>query len=175
LNCRINAEEPSRDFAPSPGTITQFNLPGGPGIRVDTALYIGCEIPLFYDSLIVKVAAWGCSREEAILRMKNALQELSIRGVETTAAFLRRILMNEDYQRGCIHTSFIDEHLSSLKLSGEKDFEGVAVVSTVLINYLLNKQKAAAMIPSRSRKQLSLWKAAGRTGHFSGGSLRWIH
>lgn len=174
LNCRINAEDSSKGFAPSPGTVTNFHLPGGPGVRVDTALYVGCDVPLFYDSLIAKVAAWGHSREEAILRMRNALQELSVEGVETTAPFLRRILMDEDYEQGHIHTCFVDERMKSFGFQSEDALEDVAILSAVLANYLSNRREGAAVIPSRNRKLASLWKAAGRTNQFSGGELRWI-
>jgi len=174
LNCRINAEDPNRDFAPSPGTITHFHLPGGPGVRVDTALYTGCEISLFYDSLIAKIAVWGRNREESVLRMKNALQEFSVDGVETTASFLSKILMDENYQRGCLHTCFVDEQMSSFGFQGEITSEDVAVLSAVLASYLFNRREGAAAIPLRSRKQISLWKVAGRIGYFSGGDLKWI-
>lgn len=173
LNCRINAEDPSRDFTPSPGTVTAFHLPGGPGVRVDTALYVGCDVPLFYDSLIAKIAVWGRNREEAISRMKNALQELSVEGVETTAAFLRKILMDKDYQQGRLHTCFVDERMNRFGFQSEDTLEDVAVLSAILANYLFNRQKGAAVIPLRSRKQVSLWKVAGRIG-YSSGDLRWI-
>ncbi len=175
LNCRINAEDPNRDFTPSPGTVTNLHLPGGPGVRVDTALYNGCEISLFYDSLIAKIAVWGRNREESIVRMKNALQEFSIDGIETTASFLSKILMDENYHRGHLHTRFVDEQMSSFGFQGEITSEDVAVLSAVLASYLLNKQEGAAVIPSRSRKQISLWKVTGQSGHFSGGDLKWIH
>ncbi|MFQ6068691.1 MAG: acetyl-CoA carboxylase biotin carboxylase subunit [Candidatus Bathyarchaeia archaeon] len=174
LNCRINAEDPSKGFAPSPGTVTHFHLPGGPGIRVDTALFMGCNIPLFYDSLIAKIAAWGRTRQEAIFRMRNALQELFIEGVLTTASFLRKILMDEDYQRGHLHTCFVDERMNSFGFHAENTLEDVAVLSAVLASYLSNRQKGAAVIPPKEKKQISLWKASGRVGHFSGGNLRWI-
>jgi len=174
LNCRINAEDPNKDFTPSPGTVTHFHLPGGPGIRVDTALYTGCDIPLFYDSLIAKIAAWGLNREEAIFRMKNALQELSVGGVETTASFLRKILMDKLYQQGLLHTRFVDEQMSSFRLQGKNTLEDVAVLSAVLASYISNRREGIVVIPSRSRKQISLWKAAGRKGYFSGGDLKWI-
>lgn len=174
LNCRINAEDPNKLFIPSPGRISHFHLPGGPGIRVDTALYMGCEIPLFYDSLIAKICAWGHNREEAILRMKNALQELSIEGVETTGSFLRMILMDENYQHARIHTCFVAELMSGFRFQSGITQEDVAVLSAVLASYLLNRQGGAAVIPSKNRKQISLWKAAGRTGSFSGGDFRWI-
>ena len=173
LNCRINAEDPARDFTPSPGNVTNFHLPGGPGVRVDTALYIGCDISLFYDSLIAKIAVWGRSRKEAILRMKNALQEFSIDQIETTAAFLRRILMDEDYLQGRLHTCFVDERISSFEFQSRDALEDMAVLLAALASYL-NRDRTTAVIPSRSQKQVSLWKAAGRTSKFSNGEFRWI-
>ncbi len=174
LNCRINAEDPSRNFSPSPGKVENFQLPGGPGIRVDTALYAGSEIPLFYDSLIAKIAAWGRSREEARLRMQNALQELAVRGVETTAPFLRGILMDQDYQQGSIHTCFVDDRIASFRFQGEDKSADVAALSAVLASYLLCREKGGAVIPSRSKREFSLWKASGRTRYSSTGDLRWI-
>jgi acetyl-CoA carboxylase biotin carboxylase subunit len=84
INCRINAEDPRRNFVPSPGTVIHYHPPGGPGIRVDSALFSGCSIPEYYDSMIAKLASWGRNRGEAIHRMKAALEEIEIIGVPTT-------------------------------------------------------------------------------------------
>ena len=175
LNCRINAEDPARDFTPSPGTITTFHLPGGPGVRVDTAMYSGCEVPLFYDSLIAKIATWGQDRHEAIQRMITALEELSVNGVETTASFLRKILEDADYQRGRLHTRFVEERMRSLAIQREDTLEDVAVVTAVLSHYLSKPQAAAAVIPARDERVHSLWKAASRAKLFPNGDWRWIH
>ncbi len=175
LNCRINAEDPSRDFAPSPGIVTNFHLPGGPGVRVDTALYVGCDVPLFYDSLIAKIAVLARDRGEAISRMENALRELNVEGVETTASFLRKVLTDEDYAQGRLHTSFVDERMSSFGSQTKDTLEDVAVVSAVLATYLSNRCGGVTIVPSRDRRHVSLWKVAGRSSSFSGGDLRWIH
>ncbi len=174
INCRINAEVPHLDFEPSPGTVSNFHLPGGPGVRIDTGLYEGCEISLFYDSLIAKLAVWGRSRQEAIVRMRNSLQELSVDGVETNASFLGKVLIQEDFRRGNIHTSFVDELLKEFRTEGVSKNEDVAVLSAILAHYLSSRQEGAAVIPSRGKRHLSLWKAAGRTGNFLGEDLRWI-
>jgi acetyl-CoA carboxylase biotin carboxylase subunit len=174
LNCRINAEDPARDFAPSPGTIATFHLPGGPGVRVDTAIYSGCDVPLFYDSLIAKIATWGHQRQEAVQRMINALDELSVNGVETTAGFLQKILRDEDYQLGHLHTRFVEERMPSLVLPREDLLEDVAVVSAVLSHYLSKRQAAAAVVPARNERHVSLWKAAWRAKLFPNGDWRWI-
>ena len=174
LNCRINAEDPSKDFAPSPGVITDLRLPGGPGVRVDTGLYVGCQIPLVYDSLIAKIATWGHHRDEALQRMRNALRELSIEGVETSTPFLIEILRDEAYQSGRIHTRFVEERMTKQTSESVNSREDVAILSAVLAKYL-NRKESKATIPSRSRNHFSLWKASGRREYHSQGGLKWIH
>ncbi|UCH31203.1 MAG: acetyl-CoA carboxylase biotin carboxylase subunit [Candidatus Bathyarchaeota archaeon] len=173
LNCRINAENPLENFSPSPGTVTDYHLPGGPGVRVDTAIYKGCNVPLFYDSLIAKVAVWGQNRKETIARMKNALQELFINGIETTASFLIRILNDKQYQDGKLHAYFIDERMRYFTTQSKDTLEDVAILSAVLAHYLSRNQYATTTIPLRDRKKASLWKMSGRTKGFSGDNLRW--
>lgn len=110
IECRINAENPDRNFAPCPGTIDYLLLPaGGLGIRVDTAVYEGYEIPPFYDSMIAKVIVHGKDRKEAIAKMKRALYEFIIDGVDTNIEFQDRILNHEDYIAGEFDTTFLEE------------------------------------------------------------------
>ena len=111
IECRINAENPSKNFRPSPGKITGLNLPGGNGIRVDTAIYEGYVIPPDYDSMIAKIIAHGSSRNEAIAKMKRALEELVIEGVDTNVDFLLSILKNLSFIRGTYDTSFIEKEI----------------------------------------------------------------
>ena len=106
IECRINAEDPDR-FIPSPGTIEFLHVPGGPGIRVDTAAYCGWTVPPHYDSLIAKLIAFGANRQEAIARMKRALDEFVIEGIKTTIPFHKRVLENKDFIEGRIDTSFL--------------------------------------------------------------------
>jgi len=108
IECRINAEDPFKNFAPRPGKITVFNPPGGPGVRVDTHAYAEYEITPYYDSMIAKLICHGRDREEAMARMSRALGEFIIEGVETTIPFHRRVLSNPDFRRGEYNTSFID-------------------------------------------------------------------
>ena len=110
IECRINAEIPSKNFRPCPGTIHGFNLPGGNGIRVDTAIYDGYTIPPTYDSMIAKIIVHGKNRNEAVAKMKRALEELVIEGVETNRDFLFEIVTNPDFIRGTFDTSFIEKH-----------------------------------------------------------------
>ncbi|MCD6412771.1 MAG: acetyl-CoA carboxylase biotin carboxylase subunit [Elusimicrobia bacterium] len=107
IECRINSED--EDFIPSSGVVRKLFIPGGPGVRVDTAISQGDEISPFYDSLIAKVITWGASRSEAIVKMKRALDEFIIEGVDTNIPLHRRILENENFLKGCYSTSFLEE------------------------------------------------------------------
>ena len=109
IECRINAEKPSKNFMPCPGKITGLNLPGGNGIRIDTAIYEGYTIPPYYDSMIAKIIAYGTTRNEAIAKMKRALEELVIEGIETNRDFLFEIIRNPDFIRGNFDTAFIEK------------------------------------------------------------------
>lgn len=111
IECRINAENPKKNFMPCPGTITGINLPGGNGIRIDTAIYEGYTIPPNYDSMIAKIIAYGYNRNEAISKMKRALEELVIDGVDTNRDFLFDIIKNPNFIRGNFDTSFIDKEI----------------------------------------------------------------
>jgi acetyl-CoA carboxylase biotin carboxylase subunit len=106
IECRVNAENPET-FAPSPGRITGFHLPGGIGIRVDTWAYTDCIVPPYYDSLIAKVIAYGCDRAEAIRRMIRALDMFVVEGIHTSIPLHKRILAHPDFQEGRLDTNFI--------------------------------------------------------------------
>jgi acetyl-CoA carboxylase biotin carboxylase subunit len=110
IECRINAED-SETHAPSPGKIRVFHLPGGPGIRVDTAAYAEAVIPPYYDSMIAKVIAHGNTRGEAILRMRRALDSFVVEGIRTNVALQQRIVTDEDFVRGRVSTAFLQRFL----------------------------------------------------------------
>ncbi|MCP4217485.1 MAG: acetyl-CoA carboxylase biotin carboxylase subunit [bacterium] len=107
IECRINAEDPAKDFAPSPGKITQLIVPGGPGIRVDSGVYPGYSIPPFYDSMVAKLIAHGNDRKEAIDRMKRALREFHIEGIKTTIPFHLEVMKNKEFLSGQYTTDFV--------------------------------------------------------------------
>ena len=109
IECRINAEDTENHFIPCPGVITKYVVPGGIGIRVDSHSYQGYEISPYYDSMIGKIITFGMDREEAIARMKRALNEFIIEGVETTIPFHLRVLENENYLKGNVTTAFIEK------------------------------------------------------------------
>jgi len=108
IECRVNAEDPSRNFQPSPGLITAFHPPGGPGVRVDTHIYAGYTVPPYYDSLLAKVIVHGNDRDEAIARMRQALDSFIIEGVTTTIPFLGRVMRNQDFVSGKVDTKFLE-------------------------------------------------------------------
>ena len=128
MNCRINAEDPAHGFVPNPGYVSRFVAPGGPGIRVDTALFDGAPVPEFYDSLIAKVAAHGLSRNEAIERMQVALSEMVIEGVKTTIPVHQEILSESRFLRGNYHTQFLDKMLAGWKPTSVTSPEDVAAM-----------------------------------------------
>ena len=111
IECRVNAEEPERNFLPSPGTISQMHLPGGNGVRVDTAAFDGHEISPYYDSMIAKIIVHGSDRTEAIAKMRTALEEMVIVGVNTNLDFQYAIMENETFIAGQANTSFIERFL----------------------------------------------------------------
>ena len=116
IECRINAEDPAHGFRPSPGLITAFIPPGGPGMRIDTHAFAGYAVPPYYDSLIAKVIAWGHDREEAIVRMQRALREFEIAGVQTTIPFHRQALDNAFFRRGEFSVDFIQRRMDLASL-----------------------------------------------------------
>ncbi|HGE71465.1 TPA: acetyl-CoA carboxylase biotin carboxylase subunit [Candidatus Poribacteria bacterium] len=108
IECRINAEDPDKKFMPSPGMIDDFHAPGGIGVRLDTHIYRGYKIPPFYDSLIAKLITHGKNRDEAISRMKRALDEIIISGIKTTIPFHKKILEDERFLRGEVYVNFLN-------------------------------------------------------------------
>jgi acetyl-CoA carboxylase biotin carboxylase subunit len=108
IECRVNAEDPARNFQPSPGKIDVFHPPGGPGVRLDTHVYAGYTVPPFYDSLLAKVICQGRDRPEALRRMQVALEGFIIEGVTTTIPFLARVMANPRFQAGDVDTKFLE-------------------------------------------------------------------
>jgi acetyl-CoA carboxylase biotin carboxylase subunit len=118
IECRINAENPDT-FAPSPGRVTGLNLPGGIGVRVDTAAYSDCVIPPYYDSLVAKLITYGADREEAIARMKRALGMFVVEGIYTSIPLQQKVLDDADFQAGRFDTNFIKRFMPAPKENKE--------------------------------------------------------
>lgn len=115
IECRINAENPDLDFRPSPGKIEALNLPGGPGIRLDSAVYQGYTITPYYDSMIAKLIVHGCDRDEAIMKMKWALSEFIVDGVSTNIDFQLELIKNRDFENGNYNIGYLTRYMESRK------------------------------------------------------------
>lgn len=161
IDCRINAEDPYNDFIPSPGTVTRFHPPGGAGVRVDTHLYTGYPISVFYDPLIAKLAVLCSTREGCIQRMKNALNEFVIQGVKTTIPFHKRIMEDEHFIKGDIHINFIEERIGKLLPEQTLEEEEAAAIVAVLTRQIGGRD-IQAVIPRRKPNTVSMWKLASR-------------
>jgi acetyl-CoA carboxylase biotin carboxylase subunit len=116
IECRVNAEDPFRNFQPSPGTITAFHPPGGPGVRVDTHIYAGYTVPPYYDSLIAKVIVHGRDRREALARMHQALDSFIVEGITTNIPFLQRVISHPEFEAGNVDTKFLEREPGLFKL-----------------------------------------------------------
>ncbi|MDK2790425.1 MAG: pyruvate carboxylase subunit [Methanothermococcus sp.] len=115
IECRINAEDAINDFVPSPGKIKHYRSPGGPGVRIDSGVFGGAEIPPYYDSLVAKLITYGRDREEAIARMRRALSEYIILGIVTNIPFHRAVMEEENFIKGNISTHYVEDHSELLK------------------------------------------------------------
>jgi len=112
IECRINAEDPARSFQPCPGQVTRLELPGGPGVRFDSALFPGCAVPPFYDSLLAKLIVWDETRDAALARMRRALKEVVIEGVATTTPLLTALARDPEVAAGRVHTTWLEDWLA---------------------------------------------------------------
>ncbi len=160
FECRINAEDPFNNFISSPGKISYLNLPLGPGIRVDTFMYPGFDVPAVYDSLLAKLIVKGANRNNAMTRMQNALDEFKIHGIKTTLPFHKRIFQNKAFIEGSLHTHFIEEQSDALSFEGISDEEIVAIAAGIL--------KASQTQISQTQSNASAasaWKTRARSDH----------
>jgi pyruvate carboxylase subunit A len=133
IQMRINAEDPKNDFLPSFGRITHYYAPGGPGVRVDTAIYTGYEIPPYFDSMCLKLVVWALTWEEAIARAQRAIDDMRLHGIKTTAAYYQQILAHEDFQQKSFNTSFVANHPELLKYSEKRHPSEVALALATAI------------------------------------------
>ncbi|MDZ7844267.1 MAG: acetyl-CoA carboxylase biotin carboxylase subunit [Anaerolineales bacterium] len=161
LECRINAEDPFRGFMPSTGVITQSLVPAGPGVRIDSGIYSGFEISPYYDALLAKLIVHESSREEAIARMKRALEEYKIIGVKTNIPFHQNLLRNETFLAGTYDTQFIANTPSRQLLNNTTDdYPQIAALAAALAAHRQNQH--SALIIQRGTRDTSNWKWVGR-------------
>src|SRR3989338_3183124 len=172
IECRINAEDPSNGFAPSPGTIINYLPPGGPGIRISSSCHSGCKISPEFDSLIALLICYGSTRQEAIARMKRSLGEFIIEGVKTTIPFNQAVLNKRQFLRGNVTTSFIENNRIMEELKGLKQKKEilpkekkVLIVTTAVSQYLAKKQQ------SMNKSKANPWIIAARQEAMNEGSL----
>jgi acetyl-CoA carboxylase biotin carboxylase subunit len=167
IECRIYAEDPDRNFMPSPGVIKHITEPHGLGVRCDGYVYEGYEIPLYYDPLISKLICWGITRDEAIARMKRALYEYKITGVKTSIRLLVKIMDTPDFKEGKYNTHFIEknhDHLFIMPAINPR-VEDVAIM-TVFVDYLSKISTFQTKVMAKNAK--NSWKECGRKRSITG-------
>jgi acetyl-CoA carboxylase biotin carboxylase subunit len=161
IECRIYAEDPANNFFPCPGTIERLQAPRGPGIRSDSGVYQGWKVPIEYDPLLAKLVVWGSNRSEAIARLRRALDEYEVFGIQTTIPFFRRVLDHADFVAGRIDTGFIDRALADGILTEDApdpEMERVAL----LVAALDATRQVSAQTAATPTVRESQWKKAGR-------------
>jgi acetyl-CoA carboxylase biotin carboxylase subunit len=157
IECRIYAEDPARNFAPSPGLIRYINLPQGPGVRNENGVYAGYTVPVFYDPMLSKVVCHAATRSEAIARMKRALREYRVEGIDTTIPFFTAVMDHDDFQAAKFDTGFIDRMLPELTL--ERSGDGQLEAAIVAAGILAFEESQQVRLPEDDN---SRWKLAGR-------------
>jgi len=165
IECRIYAEDPERNWAPSPGRISGYREPGGPWVRVDAGVYPGATVPLFYDPMVAKLVVWGVNRDEAICRARRALIEYRVRGIATNVAFFRDLLSDEDFISGRYDTSFLSaERMAQWQeapsgvigaLAGGADRDAVSEVAAIAAAIFAFERESAVQRPA---PQADPWK-----------------
>jgi acetyl-CoA carboxylase, biotin carboxylase subunit len=156
INCRINAEDPRQGFLPTPGTVIHYHSPAGPGVRIDSALFSGCSVPEYYDSLIAKLATWGTDRIEAIRRMSVALEETEIVGVPTTVPLHLELMRDKNFLAGDFDTTYLNDFVPRLN-SKITMYEKVAAVVAAV-----QKVNSPQTWKSDRRVKHSKWRDAAR-------------
>jgi len=159
IECRVYAEDPAQGFLPSPGRIVALRPPAGPGLRDDSGVYEGWDVPIHYDPLISKLVAWGADRAEAIARMRRAVSEYVVLGITTTLPFFERVLRHPAFLAGDIDTGFIERHLGELRAAPSDEDRDMAVAAAV-VRALRDRQSARAHGPVPAGAT-SAWRTLG--------------
>jgi len=162
LECRILAEDPFRDFIPSVGRVTQVHEPAGPGVRVDSGIYGGFDISLYYDSMIGKLITWGESRGEALLRMRRALEEYRIMGVKTNIPYLQQILNSPSFQGGQTDIHFLDRRCPPAEENRPQALQAVIIAAAMLAHNQRGEERQMQKTVLDQGNLPSNWKQASR-------------
>ena len=172
IEARINAEDPAKNFMPSPGKITYLRLPGGPGTRIDSGVYPGYTVPMAYDSMIAKLIVWAPTREQAIQRLQRALSEFVVKGITTNIGYLKRIVAHPEFLSGDYDTTFLARRAEELRAATNGELARVALVASAVYQYQLDKNRARKLelaaqgaAAARSRwAEMGRLRALGRAG-----------
>jgi acetyl-CoA carboxylase biotin carboxylase subunit len=169
IECRVYAEDPDNNFFPSPGKITSWRIPQGPGIRFDDGVYAGWTVPGDYDPLLGKLIASGGDRNEAIARLRRALQEFDVGGIRTNAGLFRAILADPEFSRGEIYTRWLDERLNSLRAHTSHDGASLAHAAdaAAIAAALWSLHRSGSARAAAATAPLSRWKFEGRDEQLS--------
>jgi acetyl-CoA carboxylase, biotin carboxylase subunit len=163
IECRIYAEDPDNNYFPSPGTITSLVEPSGPGIRLDSGIYPGWTVPMEYDPLLAKLIGYGDSREQAIGRLRRALQEYSIGGIKTNLSLFRRILAQPEFLAGSVNTGLLARMCEDSSKDSDSEQQQIAVIAAGLFSMLPSKSNSAATTNVGESNVPSPWKRVART------------
>ncbi len=158
IECRVYAEDPDANFMPSPGTITRLRLPQGPGVRDDGGVYEGCEVSIYYDPMISKLAVYGKDRTEAIDRMRRALEEYEVGGIKTTLPFFRDVMRDQEFIDGKLDTGFIPRFNERHKAAEVSEVDRDIAIIAAALSYSTKQAKPVVEV---SRVE-SRWATAGR-------------
>jgi len=175
IEARVYAEDPENSFAPSPGQISVYRPPDGIGVRVDSGVYQGATVTVFYDPMVAKLIAWGQDRAEAIDRLRRALSEFVVKGIKTSIPFHQRVLRHPVFLAGRYDTGFIEQHMAGGK--GGPEDEGLAAESrrvafmlAAIAAYRRDKQRATRSGAGATRPAArDPWKEFGRRSQMRGG------
>ncbi len=169
LECRIYAEDPDNNFMPSTGLLSSYVIPAGPGVRVDSGVVVGSEIPIYYDPMIAKLVVWGKDRTEAIDRMKRALEEYRVSGVETTIGFHRVIMDNRKFIDGALSTRFLEEEYPDNIYRRLTDFLRERAALAVAIDAYVRERKISVVEqPQTNSSNWSVWHRVNNLRQFRG-------
>ncbi|MBV9492799.1 MAG: acetyl-CoA carboxylase biotin carboxylase subunit, partial [Acidobacteria bacterium] len=159
IECRIYAEDPARKFAPSPGLIRYINLPQGPGVRNDNGVYAGYTVPVFYDPMLSKLVCHALTREEAIGRLRRALGEYRVEGIQTTIPFFSYITQHPDFLAARFDTGFIDRLLPQMNLEQDNVNLDAAIAAAAILAF---EDAQRVQVPNDNVESESPWRRAGR-------------
>jgi acetyl-CoA carboxylase biotin carboxylase subunit len=160
MECRVCAEDPDDGFLPSTGCITALQEPTGPGVRVDSGIYEGFDVSLYYDPLISKLSVWGETRGEAILRMRRALEEYRIIGVKTNIPFHQQIVNHTEFIYGQFDTTFVENRFAMQHSDRGELLKAAAIAATMVADE--RRQNTAHTLARRQGSSTNGWKMAGR-------------